>query len=125
MSLLETIIFIRKILFYITFAIALHLGFKMTESSLPQETPANNRVEAVLSAHAGDMMVPHLVNQVTVPAIHFTSARKIQKNTNNTLTIKRLSSYFKTFSFKNQLQILYCFVSKNDRFEVILRHLII
>ena len=115
----------KQLLLYLIFAIALHLGFKMNESSLPQKTPANNHVETVLSAHSNDMMVPHLVNHVTVPAIHFTSARKIQKNTNNTLTIKRLSSYFKTFTFKNQLQILYCFVSKNDRFEVILRHLII
>ena len=115
----------KKALLYLIIAIAIHLGFKMTESSLSQETPANNRVEAVLSAHSSDMMVPHLVNHVSIPAIHFTQARKIQKNTNNTLTIKRLSSYFKTFSFKNQLQILYCFISKNDRFEVILRHLII
>ena len=115
----------KKLLLYLIIAIAFHLGFKMTESSLQQETPANNRVETVLSAQSSDMMVPHLVNQVTVPSIHFTLARKIQKNANNTLTIKRLSSYFKIFSFKNQLQILYCFVSKNDRFEVILRHLII
>ena len=115
----------KRLLLYLVFAIALHLGFKMTVSSLPQDTPANNRVETVLSAHSGDMMVPHLVNHITVPPIHFTSARKIQKNANNTLTIKRLSSYLKTFSVKNQLQIISCFVSKNDRVEVILRHLII
>lgn len=115
----------KKLLLYLIIAIAFHLGFKMTESSLSQETPANNCVESVLSAHSSDMMIPHLVNHVTVPAIHFTSARKIQKNTNNTLTIKRLSSYFKIFTLKNQLQILYCFISKSDRYEVVLRHLII
>ena len=115
----------RKVLLYLIISLAIHLGFKITESSLQQETPANNRVETVLSAQSSDMMVPHLVNQVTVPSIHFTSARKIQKNANNTLTIKRLSSYLKTFSVKNQLQIISCFVSKNDRVVVILRHLII
>lgn len=115
----------KKLLLYLIIAIAFHLGFKMTESSLSQETPANNCVESVLSAKSGDMMVPHLVNHITVPPIHFTSARKIQKNANNTLTIKRLSSYFKIFTLKNQLQILYCFISKSDRYEVVLRHLII
>lgn len=115
----------KKLLLYLIIAIAFHLGFRMTKSHLPQETPANDRIETVLSAKSGDMMVPHLVNHITVPPIHFTSARKIQKNANNTLTIKLLSSYLKTFSVKNQLQIISCFVSKNDRVEVILRHLII
>ena len=88
----------RKLLFYIALIFTLYLGFKMTEPYLCDVVESqgyivdshNAQVEMFLSARKGDMALPHLVNSIAAPVVHFTSTRKIQKTSSNSLIIKRL-----------------------------------
>ena len=112
---------------------SVHLNFKMTESFFVDAEQSqeylydfnNKQTDAFLSSQAGEMMVPHITSNISAPIAHFTSARRIQKASGNSLIIKRLLSYIKIIRFKNPSQLLCCFVSGNDLFVVILRHLII
>lgn len=123
----------RKLLFYIALIFTLYLGFKMTEPYLCDVVESqgyivdshNAQVEMFLSARKGDMALPHLVNSISGPVIHFTTTRKIQKVSSNSLILKRLQVKTRYFGFKNSPQLLCCFTSHNDLFVVLFRRLII
>lgn len=123
----------KRFLICLVVLVAAHLGFRIMEPCFTETEMSqgyfhdfnDRQFEAMISAQSGDMILPFLVNHISAPAIHLTTARKIQNHLNNTLTIRRLSSYFKTFNPKNPSQITSCFVSPNDSFVVLLRHLII
>lgn len=88
----------KKLLFYIAMTLVVYLGFKMTEPYFCDVVESqgyivdsqNAQVEMFLSANRGDMALPHLVNSIAAPVVHFTSTRKIQKTSSNSLIIKRL-----------------------------------
>lgn len=123
----------KKLLFYIAMTLVVYLGFKMTEPYLCDEVQSqgilldshSSQVEMFLSTNKGDMALPHLVNSISGPVIHFTSIRKIQKISSNSLILKRLQVKTRYFGFKKSPQILCCFTSHNDLFVVLFRRLII
>ena len=123
----------KKLLFYIAMTLVVYLGFKMTEPYLCDVVESqvvlvdshNAQVEMFLSASKGDMALPHLVNSIFAPVVHFTSTRKIQKVSSNSLILKRLQVKTRYFGFKKSPQLLCCFTSHNDLFVVLFRRLII
>lgn len=123
----------RKLLFYIALGLTSYLGFKMTEPYLCEDVQLqgyfvdshNAQVETFLSASKGDMALPHLVNSISVPVLHFTTTRKIQKTSNISLIFKCFQAKAKLIGFKTSLQLLCCFSSPNDLFVVLFRRLII
>ena len=123
----------KKLLFYIAMTLVVYLGFKMTEPYLCDVVESqvvlvdshNAQVEMFLSASKGDMALPHLVNSISAPVVHFTSTRKIQKVSSNSLILKRLQVKTRFFGFKKSTQLLCCFSSHNDLFVVLFRRLII
>lgn len=123
----------RKLLFYTALILTVYLGFKMIEPCFCEEVRSQGylvdshdaQVEMLLSANKGDMALPHLVNSISAPVIHFTTTRKIQKTANNSLDLKRLQVKARPFGFKKSPQLLCCFTSHNDLFVVLFRRLII
>ena len=71
------------------------------------------------------MSAPHFQNTIPAPHVQFTTLKKVQTTTNNTVIPKRYPINFKFFGPKTSPQSLCCFASPNDFFVVMLRHLII
>lgn len=80
-------------------------------------------VEMSFNAVHGEMIAPHLQNSVPAPHVQFTSLKKVQNTTNNTVVPKRYPTNFKFFGPKTSPQSSCCFASPNDFFVVMLRHL--
>ena len=123
----------RKLLFYIALVLTSYLGFKMTEPYLCEDVQLQGyfvdsqdvQIETFLSAQSNEMVLPHLVNTITVPVVHFTTTRKIQKTSNISLIFKCFQAKTKFVGYKPSPQLLCCFSSPNDLFVVLFRRLII
>lgn len=120
----------RKHYLHITVATAICLLISMIRPYLFQnEVNANvvndvqKRVEMSFNATKGEMNVTHLQNSIPAPHVQFTSLKKVQNLTNNTVIPKRLPINFKFFGPKTSPQSSCCFASPSDFFVVMLRHL--
>ena len=83
------------------------------------------QVETSFNISHDVMSAPHFQNTIPAPHVQFTSLKKVQTTTNNTVIPKRYPINFKFFGPKTSPQSLCCFASPNDFFVVMLRHLII
>lgn len=80
------------------------------------------QVETSFNISHDVMSAPHFQNTIPAPHLQFTSLKKVQTTTNNTVIPKRYPINFKFFGPKTSPQSLCCFASPNDFFVVMLRH---
>ncbi|MDO5341719.1 MAG: hypothetical protein Q4F69_04620 [Bacteroidia bacterium] len=122
----------KKHLVHIIVAIATCLVINMMYPYLTQnEVSADisgdvrDMMETSFNAPHGEMTAPYFQNSIPAPHVQFTTLKKVQTTTNNTVIPKRYPINFKFFGPKTSPQSLCCFASPNDFFVVMLRHLII
>lgn len=122
----------KKHLVHIIVAIATCLTINMMYPYLAQNEVSSDisgevrdMMEMSFNTPRGEMTAPHFQNSIPAPHVQFTSLKKVQNPTNNTVIPKRLPINSKFFGPKTSPQSLCCFASPNDFFVVMLRHLII
>ena len=120
----------KRHLIHIIVAIATCLAVNMMYPYLAQSHVSSDisgdvrdMVETSFNAAHNVMSVSHLQNSVPSPHVQFTSLKKVQNTTNNTVVPKRYPTNFKFFGPKTSPQSSCCFASPNDFFVVMLRHL--
>ncbi|MBP9995174.1 MAG: hypothetical protein KBT67_09605 [bacterium] len=114
---------------HIVVAAAMCLLFNMTRPYISHNEVYENviselqkQMETSFNVSHDVMSAPHFQNTIPAPHVQFTTLKKVQTTTNNTVIPKRLPTNFKFFGPKTSPQSLCCFASPNDFFVVMLRH---